>query len=165
MTNRIFYNETVMGGVKEFAVTLLAGKWSKYRTFATSADAVSFMEQMKDIETKKPLNALKVFMQHGTIGKWQASLSSVVKQGHRIKHRVNCSDGTYSVWVGNLHGDYIERTDETGLTVYTSLNAFIRAHYAEVKPERKRGNGWHECEAKVAGKWVRLNQLRVTRDV
>ena len=160
--NKLFYTELVMGGVKEFSVTLLAGEWSKYRRFASEVDAKRCIEHLKHIKHNTALAALEQFVRYGTVGKWQVSLSSVLEQGSKIKHRVNCPDGTYSVWIGFIQGDYIERVDEKGLNTYTSLNSFIRSHYAEVHPTRKGGNGWNDCETKVQGKWVKLSVVRST---
>jgi hypothetical protein len=39
--NKLFYTELMIGGVKEYAVTLLAGDWSKYRRYASEDPSVA----------------------------------------------------------------------------------------------------------------------------
>jgi hypothetical protein len=101
-------------------------------------------------------------------------LASVVEQGGYIVHHTNCLDGTVSIWLATLQGKrivhagswlciqanvYVEVVED--LNTYSSLNAFIRAHYAKVRPGRK-GNGWKECKTFVDG-LVRLDRLGSTQ--
>jgi hypothetical protein len=98
-------------------------------------------------------------------------LASVVEQGGYIVHHTNCLDGTASIWLATLQGKrivhagswlciqanvYVEVVED--LNTYSSLNAFIRAHYTKVRPGRK-GNGWKECKTYVDGHWIRLHDL------
>jgi hypothetical protein len=173
--NKLFYTELTMGGYKEYAVTLLAGEWSKYRTFASAADAKRCVADLKHIKNSSALAALEQFMRYGIKGQWRVSLSSLVKQGSQIAHCTICLDGTGSIWIATLQGDYLECSEawriqdnrfvrvDIGSNTYTSLNAFIRAHYAKVRPERKGGNGWNECKTQVNGKWIKMSELRLTR--
>ncbi len=176
--NSLFYTETTMMGVKEFGVTLIAAKWSKYREFSSSDDAKHCIAQLTHIQYKKPLYALEQFMRYNIKGQWRVSLSSILKQGTLIIHDTNLLDGTVSRWVATLQGDHLEPVETKVLDLqtntwsgsvgqpsntYASLNAFIRSHYNAVRPNRKGGNGWIECKAKVNGKWTQLSELRVTQ--
>ena len=174
--NKLFYTELTMGDYKEYAVTLLAGEWSKYRTFSSADEAKRCMATLKHIQQISALAALEQFMRYGS-KRFRVDLSSVIKQGTLIVHQVNCLDGTVSLWYAILEGDCIEHVSEVvcdgigpsfrwkGSNTYTSLNAFIRAHYAAVRPHRKGGNGWKECKAMFNGKWTQLSSLRLTNTV
>jgi hypothetical protein len=174
--NKLFYTELMIGGVQEYAVTLLAGDWSKYRRYASEADAKRCILDLSHIRHIGALAALEQFMRYGN-GSWRVPLASVVQQGGYIVHHTNCLDGTVSIWLAILQGKrivhagswllcirsnvYVEVVED--LNSYSSLNAFIRAHYTKVRPERKGGNGWKECKAFVDGHWMNLSTLRVTR--
>ncbi len=172
--NKLFYTELTMGDYKEYAVTLLAGEWSKYRTFSSADEAKRCMATLKHIQQISALAALEQFMRYGS-KRLRVDLSSVIKQGTLIVHQVNCLDGSISLWYANLEGDCLEHhsgvvCDKDYLCVeysntYASLNAFIRAHYAAVRPHRKGGNGWKECKAMFNGKWTQLSTLRLTNTV
>jgi hypothetical protein len=180
--NKLFYTELTMGDYKEYAVTLLAGEWSKYRTFSSADEAKRCMATLKHIQQISALAALEQFMRYGS-KRFRVDLSSVIKQGTLIVHQVNCLDGTVSLWYAILEGDCIEHVSEVvcdgigpsfrwkGSNTYASLNAFIRAHYTHglgrvgrlgSAPKR---NGWKECKALVNGKWTKLSVLRLTNTV
>ena len=177
--NKLFYTELVMNGVKEYAVTLLAGEWSKYRTFASADAAKQCIAHLAHIKNNSALSGLEQFMRYGLVGQWRVALSSVLEQGTTIIHDTKCLDGTLSRWIATLKGDHLECNYECRLHIqdkrylimdkssntYASLNAFIRAHYTKVRPTRKGGNGWIECKANVKGKWFKLSELRVTNTV
>ena len=174
--NKLFYTEMITSGVKEYGVTLLAGKWSKLRTFASAADANRCILELAHIKETSALSALEQFMRYGIIGQWRVALSSVVEQGTKIMHSTKCPDGTLSLWYAILKGDHLECISEgrwhiqdkrylsmvMGSNTYASLNAFIRAHYAAVRPGRKGGNGWLECRAQVERGWIKMSELRYT---
>lgn len=174
MPNNIYYTELVIDGVKEYAVTLLAGEWTKYRRFNCADDANRCVEHLKHIRRNSPLAAMEQFTRYGLKGTYRVSLSSVVEQGTKIVHHTKCPDGTVSIWIATLQGEYLECTEawvfeakrlvpvDMSSNTYSSLNAFIRSHYNKVRPNRKGGNGWNECKANVNGKWVKLSELRYT---
>jgi hypothetical protein len=167
--NKLYYTQCVMDGETEYGVTLVAGikpvdgqddkfihRVTKTRMFDTSDAAVTFFNHLKHITKNRPFAAIEQFC--GIGGK--TSLSSVLKQDKRVRHIVNCPDGTYSVWIGRLKGDKLAREDEKGVTYYNSLGQFVSAHLKEVHPTRRRGDGWKECETKIKGEWVRMRVVR-----
>ena len=158
--NKLFYTELTMGSYKEYAVTLV-GDCTQYRTFVSAAEAKRFMKDMENSDL------LEKFMYYG---KKRVPLSAVVKQETLIMHRIDCPNGSVSLWYASLRGDHLEH--HSGVVcgkdylcipysnAYTSLNAFIRSHYSVVRPNRKGGNGWIECKALVNGKWTKMSELR-----
>lgn len=168
--NKLFLVTCMNGGVPEYSVTLIAGvkpvygeydqfirRVIKTHQFDSLVKAQKFFDRVKHITRNRPFAALEQFC--GTGG--STKLSKVIQMGQRVRHRVNCPDGTYSIWIGYFNGDNLEREDEKGITTYTTLGQFVSAHCKEVHPTRKKGDGWKECETKMKGNWVRMRVARV----
>jgi len=64
MYNKLFYTEIMMGGVKEYGVTLLAGEWSDYRAFASEDEAHRCILDLKYIKEKPALCAMEEFIRY-----------------------------------------------------------------------------------------------------
>jgi hypothetical protein len=68
MPNKLFYTEVIMGGVKEYWVTLLAGEWSDYRAFASADEANRCILDLKHIKETPELCALEEFILYTVAG-------------------------------------------------------------------------------------------------
>jgi hypothetical protein len=68
MSNKLFYTEVIMGGVKEYGVTLLAGEWSDYREFASADEANRCILDLKYIKETPPLCAMEEFIRYTVDG-------------------------------------------------------------------------------------------------
>ena len=64
LKNKLFYTEILMGGVKEYGVTLLAGECSEYRAFASAQDANRCVLDLKYIKHICPLCAMEQFIRY-----------------------------------------------------------------------------------------------------
>ena len=64
LKNKLFYTEIMMGGVKEYGVTLLAGECSEYRAFASAQDANRCILDLKYIKHICPLCAMEHFIRY-----------------------------------------------------------------------------------------------------
>ena len=62
--NKLFYTEVIMGGVKEYGVTLLAGEWSDYRAFASADEANRCILDLKYIKEIPELCAMEEFIRY-----------------------------------------------------------------------------------------------------
>ena len=68
MPNKLFYTEVIMGGVKEYGVTLLAGEWSDYRAFASADEVNRCILDLKHIKESPELCALEEFILYTVAG-------------------------------------------------------------------------------------------------
>jgi hypothetical protein len=68
MPNKLFYTEVIMGGVKEYGVTLLAGEWSDYRAFASADEVHRCILDLKYIKEMSSLCALEEFILYTVAG-------------------------------------------------------------------------------------------------
>ena len=168
--NKLFNVTCMNGGVPEYSVTLIAGvsqvegeddkflrRVIKTRQFQNSVDAKKFFDHLKHITRNRPFAALQQFC--GVGGK--TKLNTVLEKNQTVRHRVNCPDGTYSIWIARFNGVNLEREDEKGITTYTTLGQFVSAHLKEEHPTRKTGDSWKECETKMKGRWMRMRVARV----
>jgi hypothetical protein len=68
MPNKLFYTEVIMGGVKEYGVTLLAGEYSEYRAFASADEANRCILDLKHIKDNSQPCALEEFIRYTVDG-------------------------------------------------------------------------------------------------
>ena len=64
LKNKLFYTEVIMGGVKEYGVTLLAGECSEYRAFASADEANRCILDLKYIKHICALCAMEHFIRY-----------------------------------------------------------------------------------------------------
>ena len=68
MPNKLFYTEVIMGGVKEYGVTLLAGDYSEYRAFASADEVHRCILDLKYIKDNSQQCALEEFIRYTVDG-------------------------------------------------------------------------------------------------